>query len=148
MTTTPRPAWKLVLTALAVTLLPALSFGASSLTAHVGSPIVIGDQLFAGGQIELAPVGRGELLAVRIDGRQVALVYRQSQGRRAAGAAPHFVLDKDDRGYYHLVGLRWATDQDATSKATSFQVAGVARGLSTVPERHFDDSERIASSHR
>jgi hypothetical protein len=52
------------------------SQAAASLGAEIAGPVVIGNQLFAGGAVLLRPVGTGILVQVLIAGRPVASVFR------------------------------------------------------------------------
>lgn len=103
-------------------LAPASAF-AGTLVAQVDGPLVIGDQVFSGRQLEVAPVLGGRALAVRLDGRQVALAYPEAGRRGVRG----IVLRADARGYRHLAGLRMAGARPSATVA----IAAVTDGAST-----------------
>jgi hypothetical protein len=106
---------------------------AASLGAEVAGPVVIGDQLFAGGAVLLRPVGTGNLVQVLIDGRPVASIFRDGSAGRAPGAFSRLVLRQDGRGLTHLVGIRHGSHATARSVHQPLRVATVACGLVTVP---------------
>ncbi len=97
-----------ILTVLAAALLsitpPAALAGATLTFDHAG-PIVAGEHRYAGGHMELVPVSGGSMLALRIDGRQVAL-YLPEGGRSSLGAPARLVLaNRGDQGQ-EIVALR------------------------------------------
>ncbi len=116
--------------ALAAASVPAQA--ASSLGAEIAGPVVIGDQLFAGGAVVLRPVGTGSLVQVLIDGRPVASVFRDGRLGRATRTSSHLVLRQDARGLTHLVGLHQSAPA-AGSSPRALRVATVVPGLVTVP---------------
>jgi hypothetical protein len=120
----------MLMLALAAAFAPALA--ASSLRAEIPGPVVIGDQLFAGGAVMLRPVGTGSLVQVLIDGRPVASLFRDGRLGRTTGASSHLVLRQDARGLTHLVGLHQGAPA-AGSAPRALRVATVASGLVTVP---------------
>ncbi len=97
---------------------------AGSTVVRVEGPIVIGDQVFPGGTLEIKPLSHEGLYAIRLDGRQVALGFREAG---AGSGAQLVVLQRDRRGMHHLVGL-----QCATSDRRQIQVVAVVPGLGTV----------------
>lgn len=116
--------------ALAAALAPAQA--ASSLGAEIAGPVVIGDQLFAGGAVVLRPVGTGSLVQVLIDGRPVASVFRDGRLGSATRTSSQLVLQQDARGLTHLVGLHQSAPA-AGSAPRGLRVATVVPGLVTVP---------------
>ena len=97
---------------------PILAANNNSLQAHVDEPIVIGDQLFSGGTIQLVQTGIGrDLIALRIDGEQVAIVSMHSHGAKPKGSRPYLVLERDQRGFAHVVGLRYALKECTNQKS-------------------------------
>lgn len=111
----------------------ASSQAAASLGAEIAGPVVIGDQLFAGGAVLLRPVGTGSLVQVLIDGRPVASVFRDGSAGRAPGSASRLVLRQDVRGLTHLVGVRYGSPASTRSVHRPLRVATLAAGLVTVP---------------
>jgi hypothetical protein len=109
------------------------SQAAASLGAEIAGPVVIGNQLFAGGAVLLRPVGTGSLVQVLIDGRPVASVFRDGSAGRAADASSRLVLREDARGLTHLVGVRQGSPASTRSAHRPLRVATVAPGLVTVP---------------
>jgi len=106
---------------------------AASLGAEITGPVVIGDQLFAGGEVLLRPVGTGSLLQVLIDGRPVASVFRDGSTGRAPASSSRLVLRQDARGLTHLVGVRRGSPASTRLAHQPLHVATVAAGLLTVP---------------
>jgi hypothetical protein len=106
---------------------------AASLGAEIPGPVVIGNQLFAGGAVLLRPVGTGNLVQVLIDGRPVASVFRDGSVSRLPGATSRLVLRQDARGLTHLVGLRHGSHATTRSAHQPLRVATLAAGLVTVP---------------
>jgi hypothetical protein len=99
--------------------------------AFLDGPLVIGDQVFSGGSLRLVPVGHSsQLTAVRLDGRQVALLFSESPSRRSdiGRDARTLVLTKDERGLYRIVGLTFDRDDRGTT-LRAFRLASVAQGL-------------------
>lgn len=97
---------------------------AGSTVVHVDGPVVIGGQLFQGGTIEIKPFSHEGLLAIRLDGRQVALAFREPG---TGSGAQLVVLRRDKYGRHYLVGL-----QCTPSDRRAIQVAAVTPGLETV----------------
>jgi hypothetical protein len=106
---------------------------AASLGADVTGPVVIGDQLFAGGTVVLRPVGTGSLVQVLIDGRPVASLFSDGSAGRAIGSSSQLVLRADARGLTHLVGVREGAPVTNHTAHRALRVATVAPGLITVP---------------
>ncbi|MFN7964186.1 MAG: hypothetical protein U0V87_00655 [Acidobacteriota bacterium] len=99
--------------------------------AFIDGPLVIGDQVFSGGSLSLVPVGHSsQLTAVRLDGRQVALLFSESPSRRSdiARAAKTLVLTKDEHGLYRIIGLTYERD-DRGSTLRPFRLSSVAQGV-------------------
>lgn len=105
-----------------------LSAQAATLKADVPGPVVIGDQVFPGGTLQIVDVGQSGLVAVRLDGRQVALAFRESG--TVSRAASRLVLLVDQRGFYHLSRL---AAKDDWSRGLQFAV--VERGVATIRPR-------------
>ncbi|MDH3284232.1 MAG: hypothetical protein OEQ13_05790 [Acidobacteriota bacterium] len=117
----------------AVMLVPSAA-SADTIRATVDGPIVLAEQIFDGGEIQLTTVGNGSLMAVRIDGRQVALVHHQMDGRSDHGD-PVLTFERDQHGNFHLIGLRYTgSDRDAARfRFVPLTVATVAKGDRVLP---------------
>lgn len=102
---------------------------ADSYRAMIDAPVVVGDQLFAGGVVQVSTVGSPNLLAVSIDGQRVALIYRQDFERQADSSRAQIVFQKDERGFYHLAS--W-NRQAAQPTPRPVHIAAVSQGVSTV----------------
>ncbi len=111
---------------------------------YVDGPIVVGDQVFPGGTIEVQPVGRGELLAIRLDGRQIALAFRDSRGAAPAKGRGSLVLHRDARGLHHIDGLQSA----ASASCVGLRVAAVSPGVTTLAPGAPADMEGVARAPR
>ncbi|MDQ7006030.1 MAG: hypothetical protein Q9Q40_02235 [Acidobacteriota bacterium] len=105
---------------------------ADTYTAHVDSPVVIGDQLYPGGTVVVQTVGAsGQLLAVEIDGRRVALIYHRPFERRVGSGRADVVFQRDERGFFHLAA--WNAGRPDTSPHP-VAVAALSAGVATVPD--------------
>ncbi|MCU0229850.1 MAG: hypothetical protein MUC67_00585 [Acidobacteria bacterium] len=124
---------RIAILTLALAAAPAATEAAASLGADVTGPVVIGDQLFAGGTVVLRPVGTGSLVQVLIDGRPVASLFRDGATGRAIGSSSRLVLRADARGLTHLVGVREGAPLPNHTAHRALRVATVAPGLVTVP---------------
>jgi len=120
----------LVLAAALVALAPAAH--ATAITAHVDGLFVVGNQVFDGGEIVIRSVGSG-LIAVVVNGRQVALLHRQDFGSRPNSSRPHLVFHIDDQGLPHLAAVRFLTETGASTALITFRVAALTPGLLTLP---------------
>ncbi len=111
---------------------------AGSIRAFIDGPIVLGDQIYAGGMLELRAIGQKSVYAVRLDGRQVALAY-PSEG--TADAPRDLVLQRDARGLFHLVAVRGASRRQELTMATvqpglaSLQPVRAAKGPEQTAEQ-------------
>ncbi|GAB4222494.1 MAG: hypothetical protein Kow0062_20170 [Acidobacteriota bacterium] len=136
--------------ALFVTVLAMTSLaGAATYTAHLDGPIVIGDQLFGGGEVRLVDVAAGSpMVAIVIDGRQVALCERQTRGTRPNGSRPALVVEYDSRGFQHIVGIefRMPGSDDPAVAFRALRPVTVARGLATVPPHRLDAEAVVADA--
>lgn len=113
---TTRTAWKLARPVIALVAGLALSgpafAGAGHQAVRADGPIVLGGQVYPAGLIELEKLGAaGALWAVMLDGRRIAMVFRQ-----AAGGTQRLVLHRDLSGLLHLRGIRVA---DCTGGASA-----------------------------
>ena len=89
-----------------LTALSLLTFGvalaAKPVRVFIGGPLVVGDQVFSGGELEIIPRFEGRLFVLKLDGRQIALASPVGEKVR-----PGKVLVKvDPSGMWHLLGLR------------------------------------------
>ncbi len=126
MTTKTRTAALSIALVLITLGVPALA-GTCAARGFVDSPLVIGDQLYSGGELAIYKVGSSELLAVELDGRRVALMYRSQVERRPGQERPRFVLQRDERGFYHLAS-------QTAGQVAPITMASNATGLSTIPD--------------
>lgn len=90
-------------------------------------PFVIGNQLFAGGSIEVSQLDIPGLLAIEIDGKRVAVLYREGSCT-SSRCHPVLVFQCDSLGLYHLVGWK----PKGTGETEALRVASVFPGLGTV----------------
>lgn len=109
---------------LALALITVSTASAATMRAQIDGMIVIGDQVFEGGELQFAPVG--SFLAIRIDGRQVALVHRPERGRDAVSTILSFT--KDARGFYHLRGIRHVSESAEQTPVEPLRFATIAQG--------------------
>lgn len=90
-------------------------------------PFVIGNQLFAGESVQVRQLDISGLLAIEIDGKRVAVLFRE--GSCASGRChPALVFQCDSLGLYHLVGWK----PQGTGETKALRVASVIPGLGTV----------------
>ena len=138
--------------ALFVTILAMTSLaGAATYTAHVEGPLVIGDQLFGGGVLQLVDVGAGHrMVAVVIDGRQVALCDRVTRGTPPSGSRPSLLIEFDSRGFQHIVGVQFTRpgSNDPARAIRLLRPVQVARGLATVPPQRLQPAAAVARNER
>lgn len=125
-------------------LLSGTSAQAGAVRGYIDGPVVIGDQIFPGGAVEVQAVGRGDLLAVSLDGRRVALVFRQMQGQMFISGHGHLVLRRDARGLHHLIGLQ----SGRSTTVVPLQVATVTKGVETIPPADLVQAEGVAGVPR
>ncbi|HHN75648.1 MAG TPA: hypothetical protein ENK10_10495 [Acidobacteria bacterium] len=124
--------WTTTLVALALLAGVGTATLADTYSAHVNSPVVIGDQLYPGGTVVVRTVGTsGRLLAVEIDGQRVALIYHQPFERRVGFGNADVVFQRDERGFYHLAA--WNARRPHSSPRP-VAVAALSTGVATVPD--------------
>jgi hypothetical protein len=107
---------------------------ATAISAQVEGLFVVGDQVFDGGEVVIRSVGSG-LVAVLINGRQVALLHRQDFGARPPHSRPYLEFRVDDQGLPHLAAVRFRSERGDSTALISLQVASIAPGLLTLPYR-------------
>jgi hypothetical protein len=107
---------------------------ATSISAQVEGLFVVGDQVYDGGEVVIRSVGSG-LVAVMINGRQVALLHRQDFGARPSHSTPYLEFRVDDQGLPHLAAVRFRSERGASTALISLQVASLSPGLITLPYR-------------
>jgi hypothetical protein len=140
-TTRNRSTVVLVLAALSVLLLAATAAHAGEYWhGFVDGPLVIGDQLYKGGEIEIRTHYRYDAVSIRIDDEPVAVMFYKGDGPRNRDAEPALVLRYGERGYPHLVSIRWQLDGDEGKQTVQrtplewdLRVASAIPGLATVP---------------
>lgn len=135
MTRTCRTLLNLCFLALGTAVVPAQASGNTFVT-HIDGPLVIGDQLFSGGRLELVTLRPGQITAVRVDGQQVALLFEETVAHRdrTQYGKRFVVLQSDARGYQHLVALGYATKHPADRAFQPLRVAALSRGIASVPQ--------------
>ncbi len=99
-----------MLAVLALTLVAALALGGTALAGgghqavRTDGPIAVGGQVYPAGLLELERTASSRhLWAVTIDGRRVALIFRDP-----STGGPGFVLYRDEAGLLHLPGVQVA----------------------------------------
>ena len=107
---------------------------ATSITARVDGLFVVGDQVYDGGEVVIRSVGSG-LVAVLINGRQVALLHRRDFGNRPPHSRPYLEFRVDDQGLPHLAAVRFRSEQGESTALISLRVAALSPGLLTLPYR-------------
>ena len=107
---------------------------ATSISARVDGLFVVGDQVYDGGEVVIRSVGSG-LVAVMINGRQVALLHRQDFGNRPPHSRPYLEFRVDDQGLPHLAAVRFRSEQGGSTALISLRVASLSPGLLTLPYR-------------
>lgn len=131
------PKTKLMLSLAAAAMLVAMvpsPAQAGTLFAHLDAPFVVGDQLFAGGELQLRPVGGGGgLVALLVDGQQVALLFTEKTGSSPLGSQKFLVFYKDQRGMLYLSGMKTISPASARGLSIAMNVAALSPGLATVP---------------
>lgn len=140
------------LSVVALALTGAAIAGAPSLEAYVPQTFVIGDQLYAGGHVEIVAVGLfRDRVAVLIDGKQVAVLDKQIAEPIPSGARAYLALERDPRGLLHIVGIRYRfkDSDDGRTGFRAFRVIHADSGLATVPaERIPRPTEAVATGIR
>ncbi|MCU0229985.1 MAG: hypothetical protein MUC67_01265 [Acidobacteria bacterium] len=132
MKTTPGAIGLLIAATLLIAVVPAAR--ATSISAHIDGLFVVGDQLYDGGEVIVRSVGSG-LIAVLINGRQVALLHRQDFGARPPHSKPYLEFRVDDQGLPHLAAVRFRSERGQSTALISLQVASTSPGLLTLPYR-------------
>lgn len=127
-----------LLTALTVMLLAATVAQAEEYWhGRVDGPFVIGDQLYKGGEIEIRTHFDYDAVSVRVDGRPLAVMFYKGNGPRNRDAKPSLVMRYGERGYPHLVAIRWVDGDEQILERTPLEwdlkVASAVPGLATVP---------------
>jgi hypothetical protein len=107
---------------------------ATSISARIDGLFVVGDQVYDGGEVVIRSVGSG-LVAVMIDGRQVALLHRQDFGARPPHSRPYLEFQVDDQGLPHLAAVRFRSERGESTALISLRVAALSPGLLTLPYR-------------
>jgi hypothetical protein len=127
----------LALTALTILLLASgLAAADDRWHGFVDGPIVIGDQLYQGGKIEIRTHFRFDAVSIHVDGEPVAVMFHRADGARRPDAKPSLVLRFGERGYRHLVALRWQNGDETSVQRTpvtwDLRVASAIPGLATI----------------
>jgi hypothetical protein len=123
-------------------------------TGFVVGVIVIGDQLYKGGDIEMRTHDSFGLVSIHLAGEPVAVMFWNSERAREQSARPGLVLRYDARGYRHLVGVRWTLAGDPDSRVRTSRpvdwallAAATSPGLATItlPSSLTRPSEAVAT---
>lgn len=115
--------------------------------AFVEGPIVLGNQLHAGGEITLERVGGGQLFSVRINGRPVALIFSNTGIQRDTTGKCRLCLARDERGYYYFAVRSRGGIEPEEASSRVLQLAVVGRGFTTVSPP-WDSGEGVARRER
>ena len=99
---------------------------AADIRTDINAPIMVGGHLFDGGRLELAPAAQDNLMAVLIDGQQVALVFRHTVDRLPSDVPASFLLRADLDGNQHLLGVYWTDSRSGRTEQRLFRIAAVA----------------------
>ncbi len=108
---------------------------AADLVTTVDQPVAISGQIFEAGRVEIAPSAQGNLQAVLVNGRQVALVFRHAVDRLPAGANATLMFRYDEQDVAHLVGLEWTDPRTGYQQRRLFRIAAVSPGPRAVARR-------------
>jgi len=119
---------------------------ATSISAQVDGLFVVGDQVYDGGEVIIRSVGSG-LVAIMINGRQVALLHRQDFGARPPHSKPYLEFRVVDQGLPHLAAVRFRSERGNSTALISLQVATITPGLLTLPYR-LPQSEPVLRASR
>jgi hypothetical protein len=109
---------------------PCLAFGVKG---RMNSVFVVGDQIFGGGQIALRSVSKGDVIALEINGRPVALLTPVYRGPRVADATPRIVFKRDERGFLHFAYVMYESENGPGRQVISFRITALSPGLATLP---------------
>lgn len=108
---------------------PAAVASGHHLATRVAEPVAIGGQIYSGGVLELEQIGpAGHLWGLLIDGRRVAIVFREGS---AAGAK--LLLVRDDVGLLQLRGVRIASVADSLPESVYRNNARRADQVASLP---------------
>jgi hypothetical protein len=106
---------------------------ALSIKARLDHVIVVGDQVYEGGEITLRTVSRGNLMQMSIDGRPVALFVPVFRGVRSEDATPRLVFNRDERGFPHLAYVLYESEHGPTRQVITFRITALSTGLASLP---------------
>ena len=119
---------------------------ALSIKARLDHVIVVGDQVYEGGQITLRTVSRGNLMQMAIDGRPVALFVPVFRGTRADDATPRVVFQRDERGFPHLSHVLYESEHGPGRQVITFRIAALHPGLASLPNyAPYGETYRLAA---
>ncbi len=102
------------------------------LTADHPTPIQVGDQVFAGGKVELEKSGDNLLITMRINGKTVAHFLDVSARALPDSGRIDLVFHKQSGGPDRLVGIQEFAARPETLNYHELQVASVNRNLALV----------------
>jgi hypothetical protein len=130
MTTQTRYFLRCSLLLLSVATVPSLAVD-NTFKTFIDGPLVIEDQVFSGGTLDLIKIGNtNQTMAVRLDGRQIAIVYQESVALKTSIGATRktLVMTKDQYGFYHLDGVTYQLVGDSRTSFRPLRIATLARG--------------------
>ncbi len=121
-----------------------LSLGASPLVFHVDEPLMIGEQLYVGGEVELRPTMTANLVAVRVNGEHVGYIERRGWGCAVWGGRASLVLERERPGVLRMTGLTIRSDGTRRTRHVEFVPVALRAGLAGA--RHDGtDATRVAA---
>ncbi len=102
------------------------------LTANHPAPIQVGDQVFAGGTVELEKSGDSVLITMRMNGKPVARFFDASTRTLPNTGRVDLVFHSQNGGPDRLVAIQEFAARPETLKYHELQVASVNRELAPV----------------
>jgi hypothetical protein len=120
------------LTLLVAAALPAAASDAFSF--RVEGAFVVGDQVYDGGDLELTRVGRGGLMALRVNGRHLGLLRTRDYGPPLADATPYLVFRKvGTAGLWRLHEVRLRAEDSNRVRVVRIDPVDLLPGFATLP---------------
>lgn len=101
---------------------------AGGIVVRINEPFVLGTEIYDGGQLAIVPVSAPGYLAVRLDGRQIALLYRHDSGYGTEFAQPRLVFWRDRQGLLHLDRIRYSASHGLVTRSVGLVVAAQVAG--------------------
>ncbi len=107
--------------------------GEHSITFQVDEPIVIGDQIYMGGEVVLTHLRASNLVALRINNRHIGFLQNTGWGLRPAGSKPVLICERGDDGLLRFRHVLFRNVAEARTMAISFQTVALESGFSQLP---------------